>query len=114
MRIEFTAEGGLAHLPGLARPFILESGELPAGEAAELGLLIEKALASRRPSAAAPPGAADLRRYIITIGEGARRETLEAVDPIADPDLRSLVERLLAKARAARAASRNPSGRPPK
>ena len=102
MRIELKVDGGLARFPGLAKPLVIETGSLPEGEAAELERLVEGARFFDLPvrGAGPLPGAADYRRYTITVmEEGGRRHTVEALDPVEDPMLRGLLDHLQARAR---------------
>jgi hypothetical protein len=112
MRVQLKIEGGLAHFPGLSQPTLIDGAALPAEEADELRRLVEAARFFDRPSTvgAPSPGAADYRRYTISIEEGGRQHTVTLVDPVADPDLQKLLRFLQAKARALRRAG---PARPP-
>ncbi len=115
MRVELVVEGGIAYLPGLARPFVIDSASLAAEDAQRLATLVEDAgvlgrAGSRR--SAEPAGArrrgtgasgrgADLRSYQITVDDGSRRRTLRVQDPL-DPQLAALVAFLRDKQREAR------------
>lgn len=105
MRVEFTMEGGLAHFPGLSKPGVIESSQLSGEEAAELGRLVEAArFFDLPPKVDIPPhGAADYRRYTVTIQAGARRHTVEFTDPVKTPELQHLLSFLKVKARELRA-----------
>ncbi len=124
MRIELVVEGGIAYLPGLARPFVIDSAALAAEEAQRLAALVEDAgvlgpATSKRnvePASTGQrrgPGAsgrgADLRSYRITVDDGSRRRTLRLQDPL-DPQLAPLVEFLRAKEREGRRAARDAQG----
>jgi hypothetical protein len=99
MHIEFKMEGGLAHFPGLSKPVTIDSGRIPAEEATELENLVRAARFFDQPahSKIPLPGAADYRRYTITVEADGRRHTVELTDPITDPDLQRLVTFLRAK-----------------
>jgi hypothetical protein len=105
MRVEFTMEGGLAHFPGLSKPVVIESSQLSEEEAAELGRLVEATrFFDLPPKVDIPPhGAADYRRYTVTIQAGARRHTVELTDPVKTPELQRLLSFLKVKARELRA-----------
>jgi emfourin len=105
MRVEFTMEGGLAHFPGLSKPVVIESSQLSEEEAAELGRLVEATrFFDLPPKVNIPPhGAADYRRYTVTIQAGARRHTVELTDPVKTPELQRLLSFLKVKARELRA-----------
>ncbi len=113
MRIELVVEGGIAYLPGLARPFVIDSASLAVEEARRLSLLVEASGVLRRPGPrlheepapagrrrvpGAPGRGADVRSYRITVDDGARRRTLTLQDPLG-PQLAPLVEYLRAKQR---------------
>ena len=106
MRIQFTTEGGIAHFPGLSQPVIIDSDELPAGEAVELTRLVEAARFFDLPGIVGEPprGAADYYRYSITIDRAGRRHTVRLTDFIEDTHLRQLLDLLRAKAKALRRA----------
>lgn len=116
MRIELVVEGGIAHLPGLARPFVIDSATLAVEEARRLASLVEAAgllpasassrhredAARRRGGGEAAGGrGADLRSYRITVEDGSGRRTLRLRDPL-DPQAARLVEYLRAKRREGR------------
>jgi hypothetical protein len=104
MRIEFQTEGGIAHLPGLSRPVVIEGNALTEEDARELQRLVEMARFFERPSVAGAPrhGAADYRQYTITVEEGGRQHTIRLTDPVEEPSLQQLLRFLQTKARALR------------
>jgi hypothetical protein len=110
MRISFRMEGGLAHVPGLSEPVSIDTDELPAEEASELERLIEAARFFELPATSAlPRGAADYRKYTITVATPARSHTAHLTDPIDDLHVQELVShlsRLRAKNIEARLAAR--------
>ena len=92
MRIELTMDGGFAHFPDLAKPFIVDESQLPAVDAAELRRLCSAALGAARrtppPLLAALP---DARRYHLTVDhDGARHEIITA-DPVDQPAVAALI-----------------------
>jgi hypothetical protein len=101
MRIEFKTEGGIAHIPGLSRPVVIDSHSLSAEEGAELTRLVEAARFFERPSTVGtpPPGAADYRQYTITVEDGGRQHTVTLADPVDDTALQQLLHSLQTKAR---------------
>ena len=101
MRIDFKTEGGIAHFPGLSRPVVIDSQALSEEEAAELTHLLETARFFERPTVVGepPPGAADYRRYTITVEDGGRQHTVQLADPVEDPALQQLLRFLQGKAR---------------
>ena len=96
MRIQFKVEGGVAYFPGLSKPRVIDSDDLPPAEAEQLRRLVDAVDFSQQPAAARtlPKGAADMRQYTITIEEGRRRRTIHLTDPIRDNDLAALVDYL--------------------
>jgi hypothetical protein len=100
--------GGLAHFPGLSQPVTIDSAALPAEEAGELERLVTATRWFDRPTGGgtAPPGAADYRRYEVTIEAEGQRSTRHLADPVDDPALQALLDYLQAKAQALRAAAR--------
>ena len=107
MRIRFKSEGGIVHLPGLSEPVTIDTEELPAEQAKELERLIEAADFFALPAASAPPpGAADHRRYTISVTTPGRSHEARLTDPIENPRVRELVDYLRAKTIEARLAPR--------
>ena len=104
MRIELKTEGGIAHFPGLSRPVVIDSAALSAEDDAELRRLVEAARFFERPPTVGTPscGAADYRRYMISVEDGGRQHTVQLVDPVEDPSLQQLLRFLQVKARALR------------
>ena len=104
MRIRFQSDGGVGYFPGLNEPVIVDTAHLPTEEAAGLESLVGAADFFVRPDAVGvpAPGAADLRRYTITIEDGGRSRTVEATDPIEDPALQALIDSLRGAGKAVR------------
>ena len=95
MRISFKMEGGFAHVPGLSEPVSIDTDELSAEEASELERLIEAARFFELPATSAlPRGAADYRKYTITVATPARSHTARLTDPIEDLQIQELVNYL--------------------
>lgn len=93
MRVELQTEGGLAYFPGLSKPVVVESDDLPQAQAAQLQQLIASTCFFELPAASRslPKGAADMRRYTITVADGRRRRTVRLVDPIEDANIQALL-----------------------
>lgn len=103
MRIQFSTEGGLAYIPGLSRPVIIATSELPAEEADELEQLVETAGFFELPdTTVSSHGAADYQQYTISVATPGRSHTARLADPIEDPSVRELVNSLREKASEAR------------
>jgi hypothetical protein len=100
VRVQFQTEGGIAHLPGLSEPVIVDTHDLPVQEARELERLIESAGLFELPATSAPPqGARDYTQYTISVTVPGRSHTVKLADPIEDPAVRELVGYLRSKAR---------------
>jgi Emfourin len=110
MQVIFQTEGGIAQFPNLSRPVTIDGDRLPDGQGAELEKLLEAARFFDRPAEVGSParGAADYRRYTITVDAGGRRHTLRLVEPVSDPDLQRLVRFLQAQAKAMRRGGGSP------
>lgn len=104
MHVHFTVGGGLAYLPGLAKPVDIDSDQLSRFDAIELQRLVDAAGFFSLPSKINPPhpGAADYVQYAVTIEQGGQRHTVEWTDIAEDPRLRQLRLFLQAKAKTAR------------
>ena len=94
MRVELRTEGGIAFFPGLNKPIVLNSNDLSKAQAAKLQQLLDSTRFFELPAASrsVPKGAADMRRYTITVEDGRRRRTVRLVDPIEDTQLQALIE----------------------
>ncbi len=96
MRIQLNIDGGLAYFPGLSKPIVVDSERLPAQEADKLRQLLNAARFFDLPPAlkAPAPGAADYRKYTITVDDDSKHHTVQVTDPIEDPSLRALLNYL--------------------
>ena len=94
MRVELQTEGGVAYFPGLAKPVVVDSSDLPQAQATQLQQLIASTHFFDLPAASRslPKGAADTRRYTITVEEGRRRRTVRLNDPVEDTQLQALID----------------------
>ena len=94
MRVELQTDGGVAYFPGLNKPIVVDSGELPNQQAARLQQLIDTARFFELPAASRslPKGAVDMRCYTITVEDGRRRRTVRLNDPVEDRHLQALIE----------------------
>jgi hypothetical protein len=101
VRIEFKSEGGLAHFPGLSGQIAVDTAQMPAGESGQVERLIETAQFFDLPKVLGQPrpGAADYRKYTVTITDGLRSHSVQVYDPIERTALRNLVDFLKTKAR---------------
>lgn len=94
MRITLRIDGGLAYLPGLARPRTLDVDSLPRPERDRMCALVDAARASAPAPQKRAAGAADARTYTLDIDDGGRCTTLKLAEPIADPQCSALVQAL--------------------
>lgn len=94
MRVELQTEGGMAFFPGLSKPIVLNSSDLSKAQSAQLQQLLDSTHFFKLPAASRslPKGAADMRRYTITVEDGRRRRTVRLVDPVEDTHLQALIE----------------------
>ena len=94
MRVELQTEGGVAFFPGLNKPVVVDSDDLPKKQAAQFQQLIDSTRFFELPAASRslPKGAADMRRYTITVEDGRRRRTVRLTDPIEDANLQALID----------------------
>ena len=104
---DFTSEGGVAFFPGLCQPVTIDASALTDEERTELDRLIDEAGFFALGDEAGKPskGAADYRRYTITVEEQGRRHTVKASDPLDDPKLRNLIGFMQRKVREMRNAA---------
>src|SRR3954452_21933624 len=93
MRVELQTEGGIAFFPGLNKPVVLNSTDLPKAQADQLHELINSTRFFDLPavSRSVPKGAADIRGYTITVEDGRRRRTVRLNDPVEDSQLQALI-----------------------
>ena len=94
MRVELQTEGGVAYFPGLAKPVLVDSDNLPKAQAAQLQQLLTTTRFFELPAAsrAIPKGAADMRHYTITVEDGRRHRTVRLNDPVEDPQVQALID----------------------
>ena len=101
MRIQFHSEGGFAHFPGLSRPVTVDTAAMSPQESAELEELVRAARLFTRPARVGSPGpgAADYRTYTISVEEAGQSHTIQVIEPVEDPSLQALIDRLRARQR---------------
>jgi hypothetical protein len=95
VKFELRVGGGLAYLPGLAAPLIVDTAALPAEERQALERLVVDASVFDQPSSpkVATRGA-DQRTYTLTVDDGSRKHTVRLSDPVGDPALATLLQKL--------------------
>ena len=89
MRVTLTTEGGLAALPGLAAPVVLDLDALPAQVAARVRTLASMAL--QQGSATTQPGP-DARSYTLQIEIDGEVTALHYADPVQDTAAQALID----------------------
>ncbi|NOK07497.1 protealysin inhibitor emfourin [Corallococcus exercitus] len=102
MRIELKRDGGIAFFPGLARPRTVDLAALPPATAEALQREVREARFFEQPATVGggPTGGADRTRYIVTIeDDGGRRHSVQMVEPVNEPHLRSLLDLIQKAAR---------------
>ena len=98
MRIEFTRTGGFA---GMRMSSVLDTKDIPEGEAGELKQMVEAADFFNLPESLTS-GGADAFHYKITVESDGKVHTVEADERAVPPALMSLVKHLVATARGRR------------
>lgn len=108
MRIEIKREGGPAYFPGLARPRAVDLTSLPPEQAEALRHSVQAARFFELPPVVGtlPPGAADARRFTLTVEEEGRRHTVQFIEPVEEPRLHDLLEQVTKAERAQRRGAR--------
>jgi len=103
MEIVFKQEGGIAAFPGLSRPTIIDTEQLPSDEADALTQLVADAhFFSLPPAPKTYPKAADIHTYTISITDGSRHHQVKLVDPVRNADLVALIDALKGYSKARR------------
>ena len=98
MRIQYKKEGGIAYLPALAKPVVIDTDQLNSADAQELQRLLEQASFHDLPDTVGTltRGAADVQTHSIQVEGG---KTVKVVDPSAAPGVSELVQWLDKKAK---------------
>ena len=100
MKVQFQVSGGVGYFPGRAAPRTIDVDALPDVDKDALKALIQESafftLPQRLPAAR---GAADYQTYQITVEDGGRRHTVAVADPVSNPALQKLIEKLRSLAR---------------
>ena len=94
MRITFQRQGGIAFIPGLTKPVVIDTGQLAAALRADLEQLVRAARFFALPATVGMKqrGAADYREYTVTVEDGGRSSTVHFIEPFNN----SAVEELIA------------------
>ncbi|NDZ17807.1 hypothetical protein C7T35_37855 [Variovorax sp. WS11] len=112
MQIEFSQIGGVAYLPALQKPVVIDVDALSPDAGDELKRLIEAARFFELPSTVGAPkkGAADYQHDVVTVEDNRRRHTVKILIPSEDVALRELVQAIRKHAKATRMARNTSSG----
>jgi hypothetical protein len=96
VRIEYGREGGLAYIPALAAPVVIETSALGPEEGRALEELVRKAAFFDLPSEVGAPrsGAADYYTYTVSIDDQGRSNRVRIVDVSDRPEVADLVRAL--------------------
>lgn len=96
VRIELARSGGVA---GITVRSSLDTADLPADEAAMLEALVDEVDLSGLPGPGVRPGAVDRFQYDLAITRGGRRQEVSVGEKELTPELRRLVQEVLARRR---------------
>jgi hypothetical protein len=95
MRVVFRISGGIAALPGLAVPRVIDVDALdPDARATVERLVHEAGFFDLPPRLPAPKRSADCQSYEIAIEDGQRQHTVVVSDPVTNPAVQALVAQL--------------------
>ena len=93
MRIRLQTSGGIAYVPGLAAPRVIDVDRLDDPTRDNLTQLLRDVHFFSLPSETKTiPTAADHQTYRMTVEDGARQHTISVSDPIDNPILQRLVD----------------------
>jgi hypothetical protein len=101
MQVQLQIDGGFAFMPGLSKPTTIGSETLSSQEIDKLRQLLDAVHFFELPPVinTPKPGAADYRRYTITVDDGSKHHKVQMTDPIQDPNLQALLTFLKTKKR---------------
>src|SRR5258708_38264184 len=104
MSIQYKMHCRIATFPGLSKPIMIDSEQLPKQESDDLKLLVNATLFFDLPTtmSSLSPGAADYHQYTITIEDEGKQHTVHLTDPIEDPNLQALLTYLKSRRPTAR------------
>ena len=96
MLIDHKIDGGFAYIPALSKPRTFDTDQLTEADSQTLSRLVQQADFFNLPPhiGAASPGAADHRTHTLTITKDHHSHTIDAVEPIKDPNVAALVSEL--------------------
>ena len=101
MRITFQSDGGIAFVPKLNQPVVIDTARLPAEQRTKLEGLLQSARFYALPPSIGQKrrGAADVREYTLRVEDGTRDHTVRVTEPFEHPELEQLITELRAHAR---------------
>jgi len=105
MRITWQRCGGVAFLPGLQQPLVVDVDSLPGPQARALRALVDEAGFAALPATVdLPQAGADRQHDVLTVDDdvGALHHTVQVGVPGGSPALRALVQAVRQHARAVR------------
>jgi emfourin len=111
VRITFQAQGGIAFIPGLSKPVVIATEQLPLDTRAKLEALVRAANFFALPPTVGKKlrGAADYRQYTIEIedADAGHTHAISVIEPFENPKLEDLISALQAHARSQLLSGRN-------
>jgi len=102
VRITFQSQGGIAFFPGLNRPVVIDTAQLPAGQRSKLEGLVQATRFFALPPTVGTKrrGAADFREYTLKVEDEVQNHTVHVTEPFENSDLEELIMALQSHARA--------------
>jgi emfourin len=102
VRITFQSQGGIAFFPGLNRPVVIDTAQLPAEQRSNLEGLVQATRFFALPPTVGTTrrGAADFREYTLKVEDGVQNYTVHVTEPFENSDLEELISALQSHARA--------------
>ncbi len=102
MRITFQRQGGVAFIPGLSKPVVIDTDQFVAPRRVELEQLVHAARFFALPATVGMKqrGTADYREYTVTVEDAGRSSTVHFIEPFDNSDVEELITALESHARA--------------
>lgn len=102
MRITFQRQGGVAFIPGLSKPVVIDTAQLAAPQCAKLEQLVHAARFFTLPATVGVKqrGAADYREYTVTVEDAGQSAAVRFIEPFNNSDVGELISVLESHARA--------------
>jgi hypothetical protein len=111
VRITFQVQGGIAFIPGLSKPVVIATEQLPSDSRAKLENLVRAADFFALPPTVGKKlqGTADYRQYTIEVEDTGDTHTVSVIEPFENSKLEDLISALQAHARSQLLSGRNKS-----